>query len=493
MTALVLVALSASPASAASTQILASEIQVFSGHDVTGSPALLVRDQDVADSPGFLLRAESLRAETDHRPLQVLAAGAEAQHKTEQHQDARVHGTTWTGEARMFVVPGPGSTATLDSPEGCSGIEAASTPRGIHDPRVGGRDPIRVSLEDTVEWTPCGKATVTLQGDLFLVLWAWNARIVSDLGASDLESGHGDLATGTREAQEQFLFARNATLVLPAGRQGVYLDEAKVAVWNVLLWDAVGAMDGADVNGPLSLVGEVVLSVQGRGVGAPVAVAVEGQIEGAWVGDRPLASSRSWYSWWPGLLLGAALVGVVHARPHLTYFHAERTGGDLGSLVPQNLRQRRAVGLWIMARRSERRRWFRTTLRRATRANDLFRPFPEAQFTRAVAAAKLGRSADAMTDFVDLYHRNEEPVGRAAAACGLAQECCRIGKWDGGREWLLLAAQESMSYTQRATHTPGFEAFAGEAWFDTLQQGEDVSGRDAMRMPGPSHLDPSVQ
>lgn len=88
-----------------------------------------------------------------------------------------------------------------------------------------------------------------------------------------------------------------------------------------------------------------------------------------------------------------------------------------------------------------------------------------------------------------VYHRYGEPVGRAAAACGMAQQCVRLSKWDGGCEWLRMAAAESFRYAHRASLSRDFDHYEGEPWFDALRRGEEgpVLG------PSGSRPDPSIQ
>lgn len=367
--------------------------------------AVLLRTAGLDTPAAFELRASSLRVETDQRALWTDAAGTPVSSSRTDHGGARLVGQAARPDGRLFVVP-HGDVLTLEAPEAsCGRAEPAPQERFVYVPRLAGRTGLSVPLAGAVAWAPCTDAAVTLHGDLLLVLWDWDARLTSDQGTSALRSGRGDATGGDAGAREQFLFARNATLALPAGRQTAYVENLTATADSVRLGGAEGRLDGSTVDGDLRLSGRVEVLVQGRGAGEPMAVTVDGTLHDALVGGMPLGASAGGLSWWPWLLAGAGAVGVVRVRPHLHYLHAERTGGELGSLVPQTLRQRRAVGLWIMARGAEGRRWFRACHRRATRANDLFRPFPEAQFTRAVAAAALGRHADAMTDFIDLYHR----------------------------------------------------------------------------------------
>jgi len=486
---LLILAVPAAPA--AGPDLTATEVHVLDGTRMEAHPVVLVREGATASTHDFLLTADALRVETDEREAELLVAGTEAHTVVEHHRRAVLEGVSLRYGARLFVVPGEGATVSMDPPD-CAEASPPVTDTRVHAPRVGARPAVEVSLATAVAWRPCTDANVTLRGDLLVVLWSWDARLTSDQGTTLLDSGRGDAAEGDVGARERFLFARNATLTLPPARQTLYVEDLLAMAGTVRLSDAAGELDGARVDGDLSLAGEVEVLVQGRGAGRPMAVTVGGAIDRALLDDRSLAVPGDGWGGWPLLATGVGLVGIVglqRVRPHLHYLHAERTGGELGSLVPQTLRQRRAVGLWIMARRAETRRRYRTSRRRASRANDLFRPFPEAQFTRAVAAAELGHHADAMTDFLDLYHRYDEPMGRAAAACGMAQQCCRLRKWDVGQEWLLMAAAESLQYAQRATRSPEFDHYDGEAWFDALRRGEDVVSASGRSRPS---ADPSI-
>lgn len=490
LAAVLLLLLVAPATSAAGGSLRAVEVHLVEGEAVQGRPTLVVREAATAVTSEFRLHADNLRIETDERAVQLFAVGTEPRTRVEHHRDVRMEGAAMQAGARLFVVPADGSRAELGGP-GCSRVVPPSVTNRVHEPRVDGRPIIDVSLSATVAWTPCTNATVTLHGDMLLVLWSWDAHLTSDQGTSMLQSGQGAPAEGDPAAREQFLFARNATLTLPPARQTVYVEGLTASTGVARLSSAAGWMDGARVDGDLSLSGDVEVLVRGRGVGQPMSVAVGGTVDEALLDSVALVAPAdgSW-RWWPYLLAGLGVVGIVRVRPHLHYLHAERTGGELGSLIPQTLRQRRAVGLWIMARGAEGRRWFRSCRRRANKANDLFRPFPEAQFTRAVAAAALGRHADAMTDFIDLFHRYDEPMGRAAAACGMAQQCVRLGKLGGGQEWLRMAAKASFEYAHQASLSMDFDAYVGEPWFDALRRGVAWSSPS-----GPSgwRPDPSIQ
>ncbi len=472
-----LLVLTAGPANAQSERLGASSLQWSAGSDLQGS--VPVMEMMYGPFARFSLSAESLRIETDANFVDVQPVVQEHPETTIQEAGkSTVEGQEARVDARMFIHASRGAKLVAPDLAGCGAAQPPVRSAHVYQPFLSGRPTLRVPLDDAVRWEPCGDGTVTLHGDFIIALWEWDAELRSSDGTTMLQSGRGDPTAGDLGSREQFLFATNATLRLPPGKQVVYLRDLSVSTGSAHLDDAEGEVAGRAVSGALELEGDLRVQIQGQGANAPLQATIDG-ITAASIDGQTLVvpgAPAGGVSRWPWLLLvlAAPVVGIAYARPHLHYFYNERNGGELGSLVPKSRAQRRGVGVWIMARKAERRGWFWLSFRRATRANNLFRPFPEAQFTRAVAAGHLGRHADAMTDFLDLYNRHDEPMGRAAAACGIAQECCRMERWANGKEWLLIATTESFEYAHQASIEPEFDHFQGEPWFDAMRRGRNV-------------------
>ncbi len=455
---------------------------------MTGDGLLI--DRDYQGNPSFQVEAELLRVETDSRMIDATAFRSQAKTTVRTFEHALVSGSAARADGRVLI-------QGLDSvvvPEWqgalCGRAESAPTESYVYRTQLEARPALRIPLDDAVVWNSCGAPTLTVHGNFTIVLWNWDAEVAAPSGRDSLPSGPGNLQDGTLESKEQFLFARNATIRLPASQQAIHVRGLQVDAPQASLAEIEGTLEGQPISGQLELLGKLHMQIQGQGADAPMLVSALG-VESARLDGQAITlhSPESNAPWWPWLMsLTLVFGGFVYARPHFHYWHHERTGKELGSLVPKTLGQRRAVGIWIMARAAQRRGWYRLSLWRASRASDLFRPLPEAQFTRAVAAGELGRHADAMTDFLDLYNRHDEPAGRAAAACGIAQECCRMKRWENGKEWLLLATSESFEYTHIASLESDYNHFIGEPWFDALRRGRAVPGS----LAGPGQ-DPSIQ
>lgn len=318
-----------------------------------GGLQVLTVEQQVENSgladPAFSLDADILRVETDRSEVSAFQTRALTGTHTDEYRNPRVEGLD-TRENYQFSVWPTGSNTTIRAEDAsCVTFTPSETAEVSRPPLVEdteNRDLNRAEVADSFRWQGCDRAAnLTIQGDFLLRLWEWDAEMTADGETRILRSGthnHESLPGEAPDAsdifgksQEQFLFATNATLTIPhlKGHYELYMDDMEsTASSGFRMSSATGSIFGYALDQQdLFVTGaDLKLHSQGTGIGRPLAVALNGDIDRIEIDGQsvdsllePDSGSSGWGLPFATVALAAAgiliLVGTVtwHTHPGL--------------------------------------------------------------------------------------------------------------------------------------------------------------------------------
>lgn len=319
--------------------------------------------------PGFLLEAEFLRIETDHTNLSVSANAYGHRNDphtfVQNHHNATVAGLEHRSKYQFSVWPLQ-ENALVRASTTCATISASPIDEVQRIALVGDREESVAETRGALAWRDCdNESRLTVQGDFLVRLWEWDVQLETGGETALLSSGKRnleqtpsiapDMSDSLGQADEQYLYAYNATLILPlAGSFALFVQDAEVtAPAGVELRGASGRLVGPvplDVDDQdVFLQGDASFTFHGTSATSPVAVEFNGDFWHVTIDGTPLAIAApdaSFDAAWSGgfiivaLLAAAAL--VVRAYPLWLYrrLHDDPT---IQSIEAPTNRERRAV------------------------------------------------------------------------------------------------------------------------------------------------------
>lgn len=470
------------------------EVQALGTRDVQGDLVVLLQEKTrsghTAGDPHFRLTAEHLRVETDHSDLRI-SAGATYNHDARttpaEYSDTVVEGVVHRDGYRLSLWPLDGAVTASMQKSTCTTLAPSPSASVDREPLVvTTRPPNTTRTSDATTWTGCSDTAVTIQGDLLLRLWEWDAELTADGQTTPLYSGKREMdapsgpSTAATQATEQYLYAQGATLTIPrlSGHYRVYTADTEVAATTFRLPQATGSLQGDHTvdaqRQDVTLQGDLLLHV--RNTGSGLSTTVRGDLEevhldGVAATIAPDPTLPGW-SWWVATVLAVAagIAVVVHQAP-LVLYHLNRVlGAEQGSVAPSTRGERRGVGLWVLSRIDNHLGLHRWSRRHAELAHAAFPLFADAKLMAAVARSHLGLFGEALEDFTDAYPRLRDPTTRAMAACAAADVCCRMGENGLAREWLRNAAGDDGYFTLVNVNSHNYDGLSSSEWFDTWQR-----------------------
>lgn len=295
-------------------------------------------DEDLGSSlMMFGLQARQLTIERDTTPfvgstsgVGVPAPGA-GRTETTVHENATLASLASEQGYLLAIFPVAGVTAEVLSPSMTLAPASGSLKAAAHASEERVEPTVNVDGSTTVD---ARGGNATLEGDLFIVLWAWDALVEDAEGEHEYPSGHMSSPTAAQAHVEAgqlvqlFILAEGAVLHLdlPADRpSGLHLDGARVdGAERIDLDGALGHLGGHKLRGDdVTFTGEALSLELGDAHAGHLPVSIGGDYAEAMVDGQPMLlgalphyASTTMIPWIAGaaVVAGIAVSGTAASR-----------------------------------------------------------------------------------------------------------------------------------------------------------------------------------
>lgn len=255
--------------------------------------------ESVRSSPEFSLQAERMLVETDRSEIATESFRPFVETDDRIYYESEIIGQENRENHRLSVWPFTDHVTFEAHDETCNSIEPSNRYYIDRAPLVDvtnqQRDNNQTHVGETLRWQNCQDQTsVKIVGDFLVRLWEWDAELIARGERETLRSGQQnhedlpqdapDLSLIAGEAQEQFLFAMNATLLIPRldGHHEIYLNTAVLNATNGYRFSEThGSLLGISLQGEEVTVdgGGLRVHATGSEIDEPIRTTLEGPIE----------------------------------------------------------------------------------------------------------------------------------------------------------------------------------------------------------------------
>lgn len=265
--------------------------------------------QSAISSSNFSLHAGRLVVETDRSDLSTGSIRPLVESDNQEYFHAEVTGLENRAHYRLSVWPYTGDVSFEARDHSCSSTIPSAQEKINQMPMVdsAGRENNETQMDETLRWQNCSdSASITIAGDFLVRLWEWDAELTAHGERETLRSGQQnheslpdeipDLSLVAGEAQEQYLFATNATLTIPRldGYHEIYLNQASLNATNgYRLSQTHGNLLGIPLQGEEVIVdGDgLILHATGTGLDEPLSASLDGPIDRLKINGESVATT----------------------------------------------------------------------------------------------------------------------------------------------------------------------------------------------------------
>lgn len=265
---------------------------------IHGSLAVLLAEEENIGTgptnPEFIIQAERLRIETDRSEMSTMAVRPVPETEIRTYSESILQGVEHREDYRLSIWPIDSVLAFAhDYP--CASLFGSGQSIINSAPLISSRDSNRTQVGDTVQYRGCDRESrLTLEGNFLLRLWEWDSELSTSGETQSLWSGERNPEPLAQEtpgiphvfgpAQEQYIYAYNATLSIPRleGHYEIYLQEAYSQVSSEYrLSGATGILQGIKFDGQevVTKGSNLSLTAKGTGENQPLAATIQGTIE----------------------------------------------------------------------------------------------------------------------------------------------------------------------------------------------------------------------
>ena len=463
--------------------------------------AFLQEDAGATDQPtlsGFSLTSAETRIETDSAEptirAGVLAQRVQPETTTAEYESSAFDGISFKEGFRWNVFSlnnqAPAeveiqSACSKVVPHGTSSIERVAI---VNSP---GRE---LTIRDTSESFALScreEFTVTVTGDFVLSLWSVDASILADGNAWTLRTGPQqatsapagtpDLSSRVSRDVEAYIFARNATLTVPAlqGNYLLLLDSMHVESSSALLHGATGTVhlpDGATaLDHQVVWLGDDSILQLARQPGSQV-LQVDARTSELRFGQRTLTAAPTDNDTGPWPIVGLALLLLVlvlaggQVRLWRVYARFSKNV-ERFETPPSNWRELRGAAYYILGNNALHAGRLKRAGRLAKRSQRLFPTSVEGLLLRAGVHRLTGNLDAALKDLEDAYDQLHNDADKADVACCIAGILVQLDLADEAVDWLKDAATHDITTFESEAKRKCFDALANDPWFEGARLG----------------------